>query len=290
MMGALMAGAELALVKPAPSEILDAMEERSGTILAGVPTIMAALAELGRSFPDRARRIAASFRFAFAGGAPLPAATGEAFEAAFGIPVHQGYGMTEVACCISLENGALRPTGGVGRLSAMLDHRIVPVNGASPDEGELEIAGPNLLRGYYIDGVLEPRPPETWFATGDLVRKDAEGNLFLFDRKKELIIRNGYNVYPSEVEATLAAHPGVVLAAVIGVDDPATGQEVAAFVTIREGVVVTPAALADWCRARIALYKYPRLIAILDALPTSPTGKILKRALDPSALRRVEAV
>jgi long-chain acyl-CoA synthetase len=289
MMGSFMAGAEMALARPGPAAIMEVMEERGVTILAGVPTIFAALTEIGRSDPQRASRVARTLRFAFAGGAPLSAATGEAFEAVFGIPVHQGYGMTEVACCISVENETQRPSGGVGTLSTVLEHRIIPLDSAVPDEGELELSGPNLLRGYYIDGVLEPRTPDMWFATGDLVRKDQGGNLFLFDRKKELIIRNGYNVYPSEVEAMLCAHPDVVLAAVIGVADPAVGQEVAAFVTVRTGADADGAALVAWCKARIALYKYPRLIAILPVMPTSPTGKIQKRELDVGDLRRVDA-
>lgn len=289
MLGALMAGAELVLIpKPSPQAVLDSMIARHATMIAAVPTTFSALAELGRKAPDVVHSAANGLRIALAGGAPLPAAIGEAFSGVFGVPVHQGYGMTEVACCIAIEDPMTPPTGGVGKLCAPLRHRIVPVDVDKPDEGELELAGPNLFRGYYVDGILEPRPDAQWFPTGDLVRRDLDDNIFLFDRKKEMIIRNGYNVYPSEVEAALASHPDVLLAAVTGIPDAVVGQEVAAFVSVRDGADLTPEMLAQWCRARIALYKYPRLIAILTALPTNPTGKILKRALDPAALRRVE--
>lgn len=290
MLGSLMAGAELALVpRPTPEAVFAAMVDRRASFLAAVPTTFAALAERGRTHPIEAGVASRPLRFALAGGAPLPAAIGEAFVQVFGVPVHQGYGMTEVACCIAIEGPDAPPSGGVGQICEPLDHRIVPIGDGNPYEGELEIAGPNLMRGYYVEGALQPRPPEQWFPTGDIVRRDSLGNIFIFDRKKEMVIRNGYNVYPSEVEATLVGHPAVMLAAVIGIEDATVGQEIAAFVSLRDGATATGAELADWCRTRIALYKYPRLLAILPQLPTNPTGKILKRALDPTLLQRVDA-
>jgi long-chain acyl-CoA synthetase len=286
MLGGLSAGAELSLVpRPGPAALFDAMVQRRPSIIAAVPASLAAVAEQARQTGHR--REPGRLRFVLAGGAPLPAPTGTVFQNTFGVPVHQGYGMTEVACCIALEQPGTMPTGGVGALCTPLSHRILPLDPADPDQGELQLAGPNLLRGYYIDGTFQPRGDDEWFATGDIVRRDAEGTLFLCDRKKEMIIRNGYNVYPSEVEAALASHPGVLHVAVIGVADEQVGQEVAAYVSPREGHVLSADELAAWCRARIALYKYPRLIAILPALPTNTTGKIMKRALDTAILRRV---
>lgn len=288
MLGGLVAGAELVLVpRPAPETVFAAMTDHGASVLAAVPTTFAALAEHGRSDPVEAAAASRRLRFALAGGAPLPPATGEAFGQVFGVPVHQGYGMTEVACCIAIETPGAAPSGGVGSICKPLDYRIVSVGGDNPDEGELEIAGPNLMRGYYINGEFQPRPSDQWFPTGDVVRRDDRDNIFIFDRKKEMVIRNGYNVYPSEVEAALASHPAVLLAAVVGIDDAAVGQEIAAFVSLREDQSATPTELAEWCRTRIALYKYPRLLAILPKLPTNPTGKILKRALDPTLLQRV---
>lgn len=288
MLGGLVAGAELVLVpRPAPETVFAAMTDHGASVLAAVPTTFAALAEHGRSDPVEAAAASRRLRFALAGGAPLPPATGEAFGQVFGVPVHQGYGMTEVACCIAIETPGAAPSGGVGSICKPLDYRIVSVGDDNPDEGELEIAGPNLMRGYYINGEFQPRPSDQWFPTGDVVRRDDRDNIFIFDRKKEMVIRNGYNVYPSEVEAALASHPAVLLAAVIGIDDAAVGQEIAAFVSLREDQSATLAELAEWCRTRIALYKYPRLLAILPKLPTNPTGKILKRALDLTLLQRV---
>jgi len=288
MLGALMAGAELALVpRPTPDAIIETMKKRGATFIAAVPTAFVALTQWGREHPGEAAAAARRLRFAFTGGAPLSAVAGEAFSATFGIPVHKGYGMTEVACCITLEGAGEPPAGGVGKICDPIEYRIARLADGS-EEGELEIRGPNMMGGYHIDGVFHPRSPDEWFATGDIARRDVHGDVFILDRKKELIIRNGYNVYPSEVEATLAGHPSVALAAVIGVEDPAVGQEVAAFVSLRDGLSATEAELAEWCRKRIALYKYPRLVAILPALPTNPTGKISKRDLDPGLLQRVD--
>lgn len=289
MLGAFTAGAELSLVpRPGPAALHEALVQRRPSIIAAVPASFAALAEQGRMALNRPEP--GRLRFAFAGGAPMPAATGAAFEAVFGVPVHQGYGMTEVACCIAIEGPGMPPSGGVGPICAPLAHRIVPLDPVDPDVGELELSGPNLLRGYYIDGTFQARTPDEWFTTGDIARRDDQGRIFLQDRKKEMIIRNGYNVYPSEVEAALASHPGVLHVAVIGVEDAGVGQEVAAYVAPKPGHDLNANELAEWCRTRIALYKYPRLVAILPALPTNATGKILKRALDTAVLQRVSLV
>lgn len=293
MLGSLMAGAELVLVpRPGPATVLAEMIRRRVTVLAAVPTTLAALAQAGRHSPGTAQAASAALRFVMAGGAPLPAATAQAFEAAMGVPVHQGYGMTEVACCIAIEAPGRQPTGGVGQVCATLRHRVMPLDTAPAAshaiEGELEIAGPNLMRGYYVDGTFRPREADTWFPTGDIVRIADDGTLFLCDRRKEMIIRNGYNVYPSEVETALAAHPAVLHAAVIGVPDDRVGQDVAAFVSLKDGACASAEELADWCRSRIALYKYPRRIAILPQLPLNATGKIVKRELDTTLLQRVE--
>ncbi len=289
MLGGLMAGAELALVpRPTPAALLHAMVQRQPTMVAAVPTSFAALAELGRADSDGVRRAVQRLRFAFSGGAALPPPTADFFMRVFGIAVHQGYGMTEVACCIAIEAPSTPPGQGVGRLCTPLSYRIVPNDPAKPDEGELELSGPNIFRGYYVDGEWRPRAVEQWFATGDMVRIDQAGSLILYDRKKNMIIRNGYNVYPSEVEAVLTRHPDVVLAAVIAVPDPVVGEEIAAFVQLRDGAVLTADSLARWCRTQIALFKYPRLFAIVPVMPTNPTGKIMKSALNSDQLRRVD--
>ncbi|WCL55596.1 class I adenylate-forming enzyme family protein [Gimibacter soli] len=291
MLGALMAGAALVLVPRAnPKRVLEAMSRTAPTLMAAVPTTFAALADLATTERERASQGCRRLRCALTGGAPLSGAIAEAFERAFGRPLHKGYGMTEVGCCIALENVNKPPTPGVGRISDFLDFRVVPLADDSLDRGELELRGSNIFRGYYIDGILTPRQSEEWFPTGDLVQINDDGTITIFDRRKELVIRGGYNVYPSEVEAVLLQHPDVQLAAVVGVEDAKLGQEVAAFLQLVPGTKIEPAELADWCRARIALYKYPRLMAVMAKLPTNPTGKIVKRDLDRTLLRPVATI
>lgn len=289
MLGALLAGAHLVLIsRAAPQTVLDAMLEFQPTVLPAVPTTFVALARLGETDPPLARRAAQRLRLAFSGGATLPLAAQNHFETVFGHRIHQGYGMTEVACCIAVDDPQAPPSGGVGRLLPSLESRVEPLDRATPDRGQLHLRGPNLYRGYYLNGTFVERRAEEWFATGDIVQLRSTGELEIVDRQKDMIIRGGYNVYPSEVEQVLASHPGVLLVAVIGVPDPGLGQEVAAFVTLRDAARVTERELAEWCKERIALYKYPRRIAILTAMPSSPTGKILKRQLDASLLVRID--
>jgi long-chain acyl-CoA synthetase len=146
--------------------------------------------------------------------------------------------------------------------------------------GEIEISGPNVMKGYWN---APERTAEAitdgWFQTGDLGRVDGHGNYFVVDRKKDMIIRGGYNVYPREIEEVLYEHPDVAEAAVVGVAHPDLGEEIAAVVALKPGVAVTPEEIQDFVRVRVAAYKYPRIVRFLDALPKGPTGKILKREI-----------
>jgi len=282
MLGGLLAGARLELVpRPTPDLVFRAMVATSPTLMLAVPTTVAALAKIGaEAEPSLTAAAGRHLRQVGTGGASLPAATRSDFTAVFGAPVTQGYGMTESAGVISL--GAPEPsqTGAdVGRILDTFEYRVEALAPAEPHRGELLLRGPNLLRGYYAEGSFEARQPQQWFATGDLVDIAPDGRVTLFDRKKELIIRGGYNVYPSEVEAVLTAHPQVSLAAVVGLPHPDLGQEVAAFVTLKSPGAATEDDLSAWCKAQLSLYKYPRAIRILDSLPLSPTGKVLKRDL-----------
>ncbi len=282
MTGGLCAGAQVEFVpRPAPEIIFEAMASASPTVLLAVPATIAALAKIGAAAPvsklEAARR---RLRLTGSGGGPLPPAAGDFFTQVFAAPSVQGYGMTETAGLISMARlGSGEGKSDVGRVLKVLEHRIDPLDPAEPNRGELQVRGVTLLRGFYIDGVMEPRDPSAWFPTGDLVDISADGRLTIFDRKKELIIRGGYNVYPSEVEATLASHPAVSIAAVIGTPHAELGEDVGAFVTLKADKAVDPAELIDWCRQRLALYKYPRQLTILEAMPLSPTGKVLKREL-----------
>jgi long-chain acyl-CoA synthetase len=160
---------------------------------------------------------------------------------------------------------------------------------ADPDErgvGEVQFRGPSVIRGYWNDpdATAAAIDGAGWLSTGDVGYRDEDGDLFLVDRRKEIIIRGGYNVYPREVEEVLHAHPAVLEAAVLGVPHETLGEEVAALVVPRPDAAVTPEELRAWTKERVAAYKYPRRIVLVNGLPKGPTGKILKRAIDRKAL------
>jgi long-chain acyl-CoA synthetase len=180
--------------------------------------------------------------------------------------------------------GRPRKPGSVGMPVGATAIRI-----AEPDErgiGEVQFRGPSVVAGYWNDpeATAAAIDADGWLSTGDVGHLDEDGYLFLVDRKKELIIRGGYNVYPREVEEVLYAHPDVLEVAVVGVPHGILGEEVAAVVVRRPGADVTPDALQAWAKERVAAYKYPRRVLLVDELPKGPTGKILKREIDRSPL------
>lgn len=214
----------------------------------------------------------------------MPAAVMQEFEQVFGVRVLEGYGLSEtspVACF----NQVYRPSrpGTVGLPIFACDVRVVDESDQplpSGERGEVVIRGHNVMKGYYR------RPEETaealrggWFHTGDIGIIDAEGYVSIVDRKKELILRGGMNVYPREIEELLITHPAVSLVAVVGVPDDRLGEEVKAYVVRTSGADVSEDELIDWSRDRLAAYKYPRTIEFRDSLPMGATGKVLKRAL-----------
>jgi long-chain acyl-CoA synthetase len=181
--------------------------------------------------------------------------------------------------------GRRRKLGSVGKPSSGTEVRI-----ASTDErgvGEVQFRGPSVIRGYWNDpeATAARLDSDGWLSTGDLGYLDEDGDLFLVDRKKEMIIRGGYNVYPREVEEVLYEHPAVLEAAVVGVPHESLGEEVAAIVVPRPGAEVDPEVLKAWTKERVAAYKYPRHVVLVAELPKSPTGKILKRSIDLGPLR-----
>jgi len=281
LLAGLTAGAHIETVRrPTPDLIYEAMAECLPTHLFAVPTTIAALTKIGAADPGKTRKASARLRIAGSGGAAIAEATAREFSACYGAPVLQGYGMTETGGVISfasLDGRAFTPD--VGWVLPAFKYRIEPIDPANPRRGELQLSGTHLFRGYYVDGAFDAHNPDSWFGTGDLVEIDAEERLTIFDRKKELILRGGYNVYPSEVEQTLTAHPAVAIAAVVGAAHEGLGQEVAAFVLLKPGSSTNSDELIDWCRQRLALYKYPRIVKIVSELPLTPTGKVLKRQL-----------
>ncbi|MBM4363121.1 MAG: long-chain fatty acid--CoA ligase [Deltaproteobacteria bacterium] len=225
-----------------------------------------------------------SLRMAFSGAAPLPVVILERFQARTGVRISEGYGLSETApsLCANAAAPENRP-GTVGVPIPGVTLRIVDDEDrdVTPGEvGEIVARGPNIFRGYWN------RPEETaealrggWFHTGDLGRVDERGYVTIVDRKKDMILVSGYNVYPIEVENVLLRHPGVLDVAVIGVKDEYQGESVKAVVVPRPGATPDPAALSTYCREHLAAFKVPRYYELTEALPKSPTGKVLKREL-----------
>jgi long-chain acyl-CoA synthetase len=214
----------------------------------------------------------------------MPADVLRRFETTFGVRVLEGYGLSEaspVVCFNQLEKPS-KP-GTVGLPIFGVDVRCVDEEGMpvpTGERGEIAVRGPNVMKGYYNrpDATLDVMR-NGWFHTGDIGVLDADGYLSLVDRKKDMILRGGFNVYPREIEEVMMIHPAVALVAVVGTPDERLGEEVKAFVVKKPGADISADVLLAWCREQFASYKYPRLIEFLDALPVSATGKVLKREL-----------
>jgi long-chain acyl-CoA synthetase len=283
----LLAGGTLVLVpRFEAAGALAAMIERGVTVFGGVPTMFVALVEAAAGATELP-----PLRFAHSGGAPLPVETLHAFEERFGCPVLEGYGLTEISgVATTHRSGAAQKPGSAGVPVPNTELRIVSLDGEvrPPREpGEVQLRGASVIREYRLDGDVVPAVDEDgWLSTGDVGYLDEDGYLFLVDRKKDLIIRGGYNVYPREVEEVLYQHPSVFEAAVVGVPHPTYGEEVVAVVVPRPGADCEPEAVKEFVRERVAAYKYPRHVVVADELPKGPSGKILKRDIDRDALAR----
>jgi len=262
---------------------LAAMVEHGCGIFMGVPTMYMALLDAATRSELRP-----ALRYAISGGASLPLAVLERFQQVYDAPIHEGYGLTETSPVATFNHVGREPHPGTigtpvwGVDVEIADPEVTDRTVLLPhgEIGELVIRGHNLMNGY-LD-----RPEDTaaaivdgWFRTGDLGTKDDDGYLTIVDRTKDMIIRNGYNVYPRQVEEVLATHPDVAMAAVFGVPHEVHGQEIEAAVVLRAGATVSPQELVDFVAAEIAAYKYPRAVHVLDALPLGPSGKVLKREL-----------
>ena len=269
-----------------PAQALQLIADHRVTVFAGVPTMYGALLAV----PNRDSLDLTALRVCISGGASLPVEVLRSFDAAFNCTVLEGYGLSETSPVASFNHPHLeRKPGSIGTPIDGVEMRIVDDSGNPVTQGqvgEIAIRGHNIMKGYW------QRPEETakaipagWFLTGDMARVDEDGYYFIVDRKKDLIIRGGYNVYPREIEEVLYEFPGVAEAAVIGIPDGAMGEEVAAAVTLKPGATVTVDELRDFVKTQVAAYKYPRHLWFVDGLPKGPTGKILKRDIVvPAAL------
>jgi len=276
------AGTLVLLPRFEPDAVLDAIARYRCTIFSGVPTMYYALLQA-----DLAGRDLSSLRVGVSGGAAIPGEVIRAFEEKFpGVVILEGYGLSETASTttfnISAEHRKVlsigKPIWGVQ--VQLVNEQEKPLPPGPENVGEIVIRGHNVMRGYYRNpAATEEAFRGGWFHTGDLAYADEDGYLFIVDRKKDLVIRGGYNVYPREIEEVLFAHPAVAEAAVIGKPDPRLGEEVVAFVVLKPDAEADPDGIIAYCRDRLAAYKYPRDVRIVADLPKGPTGKILKREL-----------
>lgn len=275
---AVAAGATLVLTdRFDPVETLELVREHQVTSIPAAPAMFQAWCMV----PD-ARSALATVRLLSSGGSPLPIPVQERFAEHTGHVVHEGYGMTETAPVVAttLVSGVPRP-GSVGRPLPGLEVRLMDDSGGEVDEGdpgELWVRGPSVFRGYWPRAEGGP-DAEGWFHSGDVAYADESGDLHLVDRRREVILVNGFNVYPREIELVIDQVPGVAEAAVVGVPDDATGEAVMALVVPRPDATVTAADVEDFCAGRLARFKCPTTIRVVPALPHSATGKIAKGRL-----------
>jgi long-chain acyl-CoA synthetase len=228
------------------------------------------------------REAMSTVRMLSSGGSPLPPRVFEAFAELTGLRIYEGYGMTETAPVVAttLVSGTPK-AGSVGRPLTGLDVRLADEDGSEVDEGdpgEVWVRGPSVFKGYWPDGAGGP-DAEGWFRSGDVAYADEDGDLHLVDRRREVILVNGFNVYPREIELVIDDLDGVAEVAVVGVPDDTTGEAVTALVVARRGVTLTSEAIAAHCATRLARFKCPTTIRVVDALPHSATGKVAKGRL-----------
>ena len=273
-----------------PVKALEIIERDRVNVFQGVPTMYGAILHV----PDHDRYDTSTLSVCASGGAAMPVELMRGFEQTFGCKILEGYGLSETSPVASFNHpdrerkpGSIgTPIEGVEMKVVDADDRELPVG----EVGEIVIRGHNVMKGYWRreDATAEAMR-NGWFHSGDLAKVDEEGYFFIVDRKKDMIIRGGFNVYPREIEEVLYEHPAVREAAVVGIPDDEYGEEVGAAVALKEGAEATPDELREFVKSQVAAFKYPRLVWLVDELPKGPTGKILKRQINVPASRVAEA-
>jgi long-chain acyl-CoA synthetase len=258
-----------------PAKALEIIQRDRVTVFEGVPTMYAAMLNL----PDAGSYDTSSLQRCASGGAAMPVEIMRGFEEKFGCKVLEGYGLSETSPVASFNHPDMeRKPGSIGTPIEGVEMKLADEEGGV---GEIAIRGHNVMKGYW-------RNPEAtaevmrdgWFHTGDMAQVDDDGYFFIVDRKKDMIIRGGYNVYPREIEEVLYEHPAVREAAVVGMPHDELGEEVGAAVALKEGHETGAAELQAFVKEQVAAYKYPRRIWFVEELPKGPTGKILKREIE----------
>ena len=263
-----------------PLQTLEAISSQRASVVIGAPPIYIAWLNT----PGVENYDLASVRYAVSGAAPLPRKVMTSFESELGLPIWEGYGLTETAPLLTTVamNETLVP-GSVGRPVPNVELRLVDDRGnevRAGDPGEVVVRGPNVFSGYWRqpEATAEVLTEDGWFSTGDIGILDG-GNLYLVDRKKDMVLVSGFNVYPREVEEVLYRHPKVAGAAVVGTPHPYTGEAIKAVVVLREGEEASAEDITDFCRRYLASFKCPEVVEFVDALPVNPSGKVLRREL-----------
>jgi len=270
--------------------LVDTIGTQRPTFFLGVPALYVAV----NSYPDIDQIDMTSIKMCFSGGAPLPVDVIESFEARTGARIAEAYGMTEASSVTHVNpRRGLRKYGSVGVPVVGTDSKIMDVETGTqqlpPGEaGELLVKGPQVMAGYWnqpdeTDQVLK----DGWLYTGDIATVDEDGYFCIVDRKKDMILTAGFNVYPREVEEVLYQHPKVLEAAVIGLPDKVRGEKVTAYLVLKPGETATPQEIRTFCRERLAHYKEPRAVHFRDELPKSMAGKVLRRAIQEEELARL---
>ncbi len=263
-----------------PELVLEAIRRHRVQLMSGVPTMYTYLLH----YPGADRFDTSTMRVWGSGAAPLPVEIVEPFERKFGGRLLEGYGLTEATTVVSAHRvTGVRKLGSVGQPVPGVEVRILDDDDRdlpTGEVGEICVRGQNVMVGYYR------MPEETaqairngWLHTGDMGRLDADGYLYVVERKKDLIIRGGFNIYPRDVEEVLYAHPKIAEAAVVGRPDPLMGEEVVAFVVLRPGAQAESPEIIAFCQEHLAKYKCPKQIRFVESLPKSPVGKILRKEL-----------
>jgi long-chain acyl-CoA synthetase len=264
-----------------PAKALETIQREGVTIFEGVPTMYSAMLHAeGRDGYDTS-----SLRRCVSGGSAMPVEVMRSFEEAFGCIILEGYGLSETSPVASFNlPDRERKAGTIGVPVDGVEIRLLDDEGkevAVGEVGEIAIRGENVMKGYWNrPDATQESIPDGWFRSGDLATADDDGYLTIVDRKKQLIIRGGYNVYPREIEEALYEHPAVAEVAVVGIEHAELGEEVGAAVAFKPGQETTVDELRDFAKERVAAYKYPRHVWIVDELPKGPTGKILHREVE----------
>jgi long-chain acyl-CoA synthetase len=283
MNSAIMTGATVTMLpRFDPEKALEIIQRDRVTVFQGVPTMYNAMLHADAADATDA----STLRLCMSGGAAIPVELIRAFEDKFGCPILEGYGLSETSPVASFNHpDRERKAGSIGTPIEGVEMQVWDDDGNEVPQGEvgeIVIRGHNVMKGYWArpEASGEAITDDGWFKTGDMAKIDEDGYFFIVDRKKDLIIRGGYNVYPREIEEVLYEHPAVQEAAVVGVPDDALGEEVGAAVVLCKGESLSADDLKAYVKEQVAAYKYPRKIWFVDELPKGPTGKILKREIE----------